>query len=281
MSDDPRRQELGRFLRSRRERLTPQDAGLNHAGNSRRRTKGLRREEIAALAGISLPWYTSLEQGRDINVSDSVLDSLARVLQLNKDERKHLYFLAAPRRKSAKTSAETPTVPVSLQFMMDQLSHCPAYISDEKMNLVAWNALASAVFGPFERAEGKERNMLWRMFMLPSYRSMFISWDTLAGSLLGEFRAMYSRNISDQWYQSFIGELSASSPEFASLWESYEVVCTSQYPRVMKHPEAGLLNLSTWLFPVQESNGRYLTIFIPDQSDGSVERLATLAAGAT
>lgn len=110
MSDDQRRQELGQFLRTRRLRLSPEEAGLQQAEFTRRRTKGLRREEVAALAGISLPWYTSLEQGRDINVSDQVLDSLARVFRLDRDERNHLHFLANPRQMAFIRKEKEPIV---------------------------------------------------------------------------------------------------------------------------------------------------------------------------
>jgi len=276
VSDDPRRQELAQFLRSRRERLSPKDVGLHQVDFGRRRTKGLRREELAALAGISLPWYTALEQGRDINVSDQVLDSLARALRLNPDERNHMYFLASPRRSPTKPKESADSVAAPLQFMLDQVGLMPAYISDEKMNLLAWNDLAAMVYGFRESMEGRERNMLWRMFMLPSYRSMFVAWDRLAGSILGEFRAMYTRNMSDPWYKEFVAELVAASAEFRDWWESYTVQCTSQYPRVMNHPAAGTLNFSTYLFPIQEGNGQYITMFVPDQKDGSVERLARL-----
>ncbi|MDR9855573.1 helix-turn-helix transcriptional regulator [Paenibacillus sp. VCA1] len=277
MNDEQKRQEIGQFLRSRRLRLTPQSAGLQHADFTRRRTKGLRREEVAALAGISLPWYTSLEQGRDINVSDEVLDSLARVLRLNGDERKHLYLLARPPRTASNQDSDQPIVSDSLKYLLDQMPSCPAYISDSKMNVLAWNPLASSVFGSFGTADSRECNMIWRMYMLPSYRTMFIGWEDLAGSLLGHFRAMYTRHIEDPWYTEFIEEMSEGSAEFAARWGNYEVGCISQLPRVIVHPRAGLLNLSTHLFPVHDSSCQFLNVFTPDLQDGSVERLATLA----
>ncbi|SCW56242.1 Helix-turn-helix domain-containing protein [Paenibacillus tianmuensis] len=174
MSEDQRRLELGRFLRSRRVRLSPETVGLQHFGMTRRKTKGLRREEVAALAGISLPWYTFLEQGRDINVSDQVLESLARVLRLNQDEQDHLFFLSNPRRMKEIVSDENSITSTPLRYMLDQMSLCPAYISDEKMNILALNGLASLVFGPFEEEDGHKRNMIWRMFMLESYRVLVI-----------------------------------------------------------------------------------------------------------
>jgi transcriptional regulator with XRE-family HTH domain len=281
MSDDQRRQELGRFLRTRRLRLSPEEAGLQHSDFTRRRTKGLRREEVAALAGISLPWYTSLEQGRDINVSDQVLDSLARVLRLDRDERNHLHFLANPRRMAFVPKEKEPIISSSLKYLLDQMPLCPAYITDVKMNVLAWNRLASSVFGPFGTADSRERNMIWRMFMLPSYRTMFIDWEDLAASLLGHFRVMYGQHIEDLWYPEFIAEMTESSPEFATMWESYDVRCTSQHPQVITHPRAGQLYLSTLVFPVQYGSGQFLFAYTPDLQDGSADRLAKLAEETT
>jgi hypothetical protein len=133
------------------------------------------------------------------------------------------------------------------------------------------------VFGSFGTADSRESNMIWRMFMLPSYRSMFIGWDDLADSLLGHFRVNYTQNIEDPWYPDFIDELTNGSPEFAAWWEIYEVRWTNQHPRVIAHPRVGLLNLSTHLFPVQDGSGQFLSVFTPDLQDGSAERLARLA----
>lgn len=276
MSDNQRRQELGQFLRTRRLRLSPEEAGLPHTEFTRRRTKGLRREEVSALAGISLPWYTSLEQGRDINVSDQVLDSLARVLRLDHDEHHHLHFLANPRHNAIIPKEEEPAVSSPLNYLLDQMPLCPAYITDAKMNVLTWNRLALSVFGSFGTADSRERNMIWRIFMLSSYRTMFIDWEDLAASLLGHFRVMYSQNLEDTWYPEFIAEMTESSPEFATMWENYEVRCTSKHPQSITHPRAGLLNLSTLVLPVQNGSGQFLHAYTPDLQDGSAERLAQL-----
>lgn len=272
-----RRSELATFLRSRRLRISPHDAGLWSTGGTRRRTNGLRREEVSVLAGISLPWYTALEQGRDINVSEQILESLARTLRLDKDERNHLFSLASPRRMATKSTSDKEFVSNSIQFLLDQMQLCPAYVTDEKMNVLTWNRLASLVFGSFETEENNERNMLRRMFLLPSYRTLFIDWEKLAQSLLGHFRVMYTKNIEDPWYQEFIAELAGGSPDFAAWWDSYEVQCKNQYPRIIEHPQVGMLNLSTNHFPLQDNQCQYLYVFTPDPTDGSIERLANLA----
>lgn len=279
MSDDQRRSELSRFLRTRRLRLSPEQAGLRNVDYSRRRTKGLRREEVAALAGISLPWYTQLEQGRDIQVSDLVLESLARVLRLNPDERRHLFFLAAPRRVPAKPTNEPRNVSSSLHYLLDQFPAAPAYIFDEKMNVLAWNRLAAAVFGPFETTHPHGRNLVWRMFMLSSHRSMYPEWESLAVSILGHFRTMFARHLEDPWYRDFIDELTAGSPEFAKWWDNYEVRCTNQHPHILVHPEVGRLHLSPQVMHIGSIHEQYLSVFIPDLNDGSAGRLAELAEG--
>jgi len=275
MSADQRRAELSRFLRTRRLRLSPELAGLRYVDLSRRRTKGLRREEVAALAGISLPWYTQLEQGRDIQVSDQVLDSLARVLRLDADERKHLFFLAGSRRDDAMPADEREDVPASLRYMLDQFSALPAYICDEKMNVLAWNRLAEAVFGPFESTHPYGRNLVWRMFMMPSHRSMYLEWESLAKTMLGHFRPKYARHLENPWYKDFVAALSAGSPEFADWWDDYEVHCSYRHPYVMEHPEAGRLHLDPQIMQIDEQE-LYLTVFTPDLHDGSIQRLAML-----
>lgn len=279
MSDDRRRKELGRFLRTRRMRLSPESAGLHHVDVSRRRTKGLRREEIAALAGISLPWYTQLEQGRDIQVSDLVLESLARVLRLGPDERRHLFFLADSRRRISQPIREIQGVSSSLHYLLDQFSASPAYIFDEKMNVLAWNRLATAVFGSFETEHPHGRNLVWRMFMMPSHRSMYVEWESLAQSMLGHFRSMFSRHLEDPWYHDFIAELTEGSPEFAEWWEHYVVQCTNQHPHILVHPEVGRLHLRSQVMHIGNHHDQYFNVFIPDLNDGSAQRLAKLAEG--
>jgi transcriptional regulator with XRE-family HTH domain len=275
MGIDQRRAELSQFLRTRRLRLSPKQAGLQNVDLSRRRTKGLRREEVATLAGISLPWYTQLEQGRDIHVSDQVLESLARVLRLDADERKHLFFLAGSRQDLAKPVDELQDIPASPRYMVDQFSAVPAYVYDEKMNVLAWNRLAEAVFGSFDTAHPYGRNLLWRMFTLPSRRSLYPEWESLAKSMLDHFRPMYVRNLDNPWYKDFIDELKAGSPEAAEWWDHHGVQCTQRHPYVVAHPEAGRLHLDPQIMHIEDQK-LYLNVFVPNLNDGSDRRLAVL-----
>lgn len=275
MSDDKRRAELSRFLRTRRLRLSPQAAGLANVDLSRRRTKGLRREEVAALAGISLPWYTQLEQGRDIHVSDQVLDSLSRVLRLDADERRHLFYLAGALKDDANPAGGLQEVSAPLRYMLDQFSGVPAYIYDIKMNVLAWNRLAEAVFGPFETGHPYGRNLVWRMFMLPSHRAMYPQWRSLAQSVLGMFRPKYARHLEDPWFKTFIADLMEESPEAAKWWDDYGVQCTHTHPHILEHPAAGRIHLDPQVMHI-EDHMLFLSVFIPNLIDGSVERLAVL-----
>jgi len=230
-SDAKRRAELGEFLRTRRERLAPAEVGLTAAKGMRRRAKGLRREEVAALAGISLPWYTSLEQGRDIRVSEQVVESLARTLRLNGQERMHLYLLADQKLPASwGLAAPSPAEP-AMQLILDRLDPYPAYVTDARMNVIAWNAAADRWFGPFEaEASDRERNWLWRMFRHPAYRERFERWEASAHAALSRFRSLYARHLEDVWYDSLVEELSAADADFRRWWVSHEVMCL--------HPDA-------------------------------------------
>lgn len=168
MNEELRRKELADFLKNRRQKLTPEAAGLPGTTGTRRRTGGLRREEVAVLAGISLHWYTALEQGRDIRVSESVLDSLVHTLQLQKEERNHLYMLAnrnLPVEPFSITANPTVSDP-ELQLIIEQFGHMPAYAIDGKWNLMAWNSAAAELFGGFHLSctVNGSKNLLWLLF---------------------------------------------------------------------------------------------------------------------
>lgn len=181
MSESQRHKVLADFLKTRRLRLTPQAAGLPFRAGSRR-TKGLRREEVAAISGVSLAWYTYLEQGRPIRVSEQVLESIARTLQLDAEERNYMFVLASQLLTAAAVPEEN-RVPPSLQFMMDEMESCPAYLIDNRCNIIAWNRLACEIFGNFSEMDDLERNLVWRTFMVPEYRRLFGDWETIAKRL--------------------------------------------------------------------------------------------------
>lgn len=206
-----RYQELSDFLKTRRAKISPAQVGLPMG--SHRRTPGLRREEVASLAGIGITWYTWLEQGREIQVSAQVLESLRRVLMLNAEETRHLYTLAhqvAP----MDIPAQQQTVSPMLQRMLDSLAHSPALILDTRWNLVAWNNAAKIVLIDFDTIRAEDRNCVWLMFTNSEYKKRFTEWDKQAQGLVARFRAECSKYIEDPWVIEFVEKLKRKSPDF-------------------------------------------------------------------
>ena len=219
-----RRTELAAFLRSRRERITPADVGI--PGGLRRRTPGLRREEVAQLAGVGVTWYTWLEQGRPINVSAQVLDAIARTLRLDQAEREHLYRLA-----------DVPEVAVprvhdrlepEVQTVLDGLTEMPAAVLNSRYDVLAWNAMYEALWPTVtEEAECGGRNLLWASFMTPACCSSFVNRDTELPQMVANFRAAFGRHLGEPAWTELIQRLSEASPEFAELWAAHDVAAPS------------------------------------------------------
>ncbi|UUZ81744.1 helix-turn-helix transcriptional regulator [Paenibacillus sp. P26] len=253
MTDSKRHKELADFLRTRRLRLSPQAAGLP-LQPGRRRTQGLRREEVAALSGVSLAWYTYLEQGRPIRVSEQVLESIARTLQLDTDERNYMFVLAGPLMMNG-APPEDGGVPPSLQRMLDDMESCPAYLTDNRWNIIAWNRPACEVFGDFPAMEELGRNLVWRTFMVPEYRRLFQDWEGIAKRSLAQFRIHYAKNMNDPWYNEMVARLKQASPEFAAWWQQHEVFGIPAGRKEIVHPRAGLLAFQYHSFSLVEATG--------------------------
>jgi hypothetical protein len=217
-----RYRELAHFLRNRRQRITPKQVGLPE-GN-RRRTPGLRRGEVALLAGVSLEWYTYLEQGRHIHVSTQVLESLVEVLQLDAVERKHL-FLLAHRQQPPEQSQVQPEVSPTLQRFLEDLGTSPGCAADARMNIVAWNPAFCAVYGDYGTMSERERNLIWMTFTSEYFRKLKGNqWEEHALNCLAQFRARYGRFVDDQWWPDQIAALNSISPEFQQLWQHHDVL---------------------------------------------------------
>jgi transcriptional regulator with XRE-family HTH domain len=268
-----RQQELAAFLRSRRARIAPEQVGLPRG--TRRRTPGLRRGEVAALAGVSPEWYTWLEQGRDIHVSGQLLESLARVLQLDENERTHLFLLAL--RQSPPVETYTPpTVSPTLQHFLDQLGTIPACAVDVRMNIVAWNAAQRVVFGNDTDVESeRDRNLIWRIFSRNAQEHNE-SWEKLARVYLAQFRAEYGRFINDPWWAKQIAELSEASPEFRELWERHDVLNISEGQKTMHHPLVGALTFDSLWFQTADSRDLRLLIHTPRSGTDTAEKIERL-----
>lgn len=213
------RPELADFLRAQRERLTPGDVGLPIG--KRRRTPGLRREEVAALAGVGLSWYTWLEQGRDIGVSSGFLDNLARVLKLDAAERRHL-FLLAQERPPAEPGKTWCMVPPLVRRLMQDLSPHAAYVLNLRWDVLAYNDAADGIFG-FASQSSARRNLLWMLFCDQRLREVLMDWQAQAQSMLASFRRDFAGARADTDMRSLVVELENVSPEFKTWWQSADV----------------------------------------------------------
>ncbi|NUT48568.1 MAG: helix-turn-helix domain-containing protein [Saccharothrix sp.] len=236
---DHRKRELGAFLRARRERLKPQDVGLVASG--RRRTPGLRREEVAQLSGVGLTWYTWLEQGRDIPSSRQVIEALATALRLDDDDRDHIFELAGLR--AAEPRSPDRALPALVQRVLDNLMPNPAYVFDQRLDILAWNAAQAELWMDPGAVDPAERNLLWLIFTDPLVRTLLVDWESAAGSVLGQFRAAAGRNSADHRYAEIADRLRAASPEFGRRWDSYPVAEFDVEVNRLDHPRVGRIDL--------------------------------------
>lgn len=274
-NDTKRRAELADFLRTRRARLRPERFGVSTLG--RRRTPGLRREEVAQLAGVGVSWYTWLEQGRDITVSDQVIERLAETFQLEREERRHLFVLARGMVPVADESSEIDPLPPGLQAVLDALGTNPAYLIDQRFNLVAWNESACRVFGDFSLLSEKERNRIWHMFVHPSSRQLFVDWEQAAQHAVMYFRSIYDRYIGDAWFEQFLTDVQQKSPEFRTMWSQHNVQasCDFYQEKELNHPQVGRLFLASTVLIVPVDPPLQMVTFTPYSQD-TVTKLETL-----
>ena len=212
VSDEQRRQDLADFLRTRRMRLSPEQVGLIRGG--RRRTPGLRREEVAQLAHVGVSWYTLLEQGRALHPSREVLQSIADALQLTPDERHHLFVLA-DQQPLVETHASDEQVSSALHCVLDALNPLPAFVVGRRWDYLAWNPTAEQVFGLSRSVPPHEYNVVWRLFVDPmSHHISHPQWEQVAQKVLAEFRAESARYADEEWFKRLIADLHHVSPEF-------------------------------------------------------------------
>ncbi len=268
-SEEFRYLELADFLKTRRARISPMQLGLSSV--TRRRTPGLRREEIAQLAGVGLTWYSWLEQGRAIHVSTPVIESLSRVLMLDKQERMHLYHLANQPVPADITGNQTSISPL-LQHVLDSLELCPSIIADQRWNVIGWNRAAVLILGDLEKMYGLQRNIVWGMFMDNYYRRLYVNWELHAKSTLGRFRSSCGKYIEDTWFVQLIEELKANSPEFNEWWPLHDIYDDSGVYKQFNHPVAGTLEFESSCFDVPDNSGLRLFIHVPlSETDSSLK----------
>ncbi|GHO57714.1 helix-turn-helix transcriptional regulator [Ktedonobacter robiniae] len=257
---DYRLQELGDFLRTRRARLTPEEVGLPRG--SRRKTPGLRRAEVAQLVGVSVDWYTWLEQGRSITPSKQVLEHLVQTLRLDANERTHLFLLAQQQPPPA-LLRETEIVSPALQHFLDQFGTRPAFVSGRRWDILAWNDAGCAVFGDYRRMTTRERNTIWRIFTDPSSRQFVVDWEEDARQLLAQFRSMCGRYPGDAQLAELIHDLMLASPEFRAWWPDHEVRGGQEGWKTLNHPQVGYLVFERLTFQVFDTPDLKVTVYTP------------------
>ncbi|MFF8313539.1 helix-turn-helix transcriptional regulator [Streptomyces lydicus] len=276
MADQQRRRCLAEFLRSRRERLTPEEAGI--LAGPRRRTPGLRREEVAQLSGVSVTWYTWLEQARDITVSRQVLTSLARALMLSSIERRHLFALAGvPLPEQPPGRGPGP----ALQRLVDALEPHPAYLLDANWDLVGWNRAEAGLIGDPGQLEPAERNLLWLVFMDPALRTLMVDWEGQAQNLVAQFRADARARFGDPRFERLTGGLREASAEFRGWWEAHDIADFGSNRRQFRHPWVGRLTFDYVKLAAMDAPGVKLFACMPADAEtaGKLPALQRCAAG--
>ncbi|WP_433061415.1 helix-turn-helix transcriptional regulator [Dactylosporangium sp. CS-033363] len=257
---------LGDFLRTRRARLTPAQVGLVEYG--RRRVPGLRREEVAELAGVSTDYYVRLEQGRGAHVSDSVLDAVGRALRLDATERAYLRALVRPKRAA---NERRPAVRQSVHLLLEGIEHAPAILVDFRMRVLAANGLAKAVFGIDDDPATHDRARAF--FLDPRSRALFADWAGDAETVTASLRLEAARHPGDPWMTALIAELRESSAEFRRLWAGHRVREKDFGTKRLNHPVFGSLVFTYERLAVAGDDERTLIVYQPEPGTRTAERL--------
>ena len=273
--DEIRRQELSDFLRNRRGRIAPADVGLPET--NRRRTPGLRREEVAQLAGVSATWYTWLEQKRPIGVSSGVLDSLARVLRLDPAERMQLFQLAL-RQPVLESPSKRETVSPLIRRLLDQTDPVPAFVIGRRWDVLAWNSAALAFFFDFEQVPSNERNTLWLIFTSSTLRSLLVDWRSRGQDTVARFRADYGRHAGDAHFVQLVERLKSVSPEFAEWWPRHDILPMTEGRNAYDHPQVGRMIVEHTTFSVIDNPELRLIVFLATAASNSIAKMKKIVA---
>jgi len=275
---DRRRAELADFLKKRRAAIQPEDVGLPSGG--RRRTPGLRREEVAQLAGVGATWYTWLEQGRDVRASVDVLEAISRALRLTGAERIHLILLG---RGEEAPSCPAPTERISptLKRLVQNLDPNPAYVLGRRWDYLAWNDAAVALFGDFGRLPKPARNHVWQMFTDPVRRELMCDWEQSSRLCAAKFRADSARHLGDPAFEQLIESLRKASPEFCQAWRRHEVARTGEGRKQFNHPVAGTLVFEHAVLNPSETPEQRVILYSPAAESDTAEKLAQLLSELT
>jgi transcriptional regulator with XRE-family HTH domain len=268
-----RRSALAEFLRGRRAGLAPATVGL--PAGVRRRTPGLRREEVAQLANIGTAWYTALEQGRDVRPSLGVLESLADALRLTADERRHLFLLAG-HVLPVQPSAEAETASPAVRRLLDDLDPDPACVLGRCWDYLYWNRAAAAVFALTDAPPPYPRNFVWRLFV--DARARRPGWEEVARTVLAQFRAASARYPGDPRFAALIGDLERASPEFRAWWPRHDVQGNLDCRKEILHPLMGHLVLDRTTLQLPAAPDLTLMVYTPAPDTDTGSKLQRLLA---
>ncbi|MDU8992363.1 helix-turn-helix transcriptional regulator [Streptomyces mirabilis] len=257
--------ELGRFLRARRAQVAPEDVGLP-TGTGLRRTPGLRREELATLAGVSIDYYARLERGKEMRPSPSVVDALARALQLEEDEREHLHGLVVRVGRTAPGPPAAPsrTVPPGALRLLESMRPNPAAVVSRTHDVLAWNPAGPRLLVGIEDWPAKQRNYARYLFLHPAARDLFDDWDNQIRGCIAHLRALAGTHPDAPDLTRLVGELLLKSREFARLWERYEVKGHSRGLKTFHHPEVGDLTLGHQSMRLEGTPGHRVLMFFAE-----------------
>ncbi|MFE4650154.1 helix-turn-helix domain-containing protein [Streptomyces sp. NPDC056707] len=270
-----RRHELAGFLRSRRERITPEQVGLPRG--RRRRTPGLRREEVAQLSAVGVTWYTWLEQARDIQVSPQVLDALARALLLDRSERTHLFSLAGA--VDPAPGAECPSITPALREMLWQLDPIPACVQNSRYDILAYNRTYGRLLCDLDAVAPENRNCMLLSYTDENWRASVVDLPEMNRVMAAKFRASMAEHLAEPAWKALLKRLETASPEFREIWARHEVVGPGGRTKLFRNARVGLLRLDhtdLWLGP---STGPRMVTYVPadEESRERLERLHALA----
>ena len=269
---DAARRALGEFLRTMRGRATP---GVG-AQTSRRRVRGLRRDEVAMAAGISLTWYTWLEQGRPVRVSSRTLRAVGRALRLAPPERAHLLRLATAASGGSRRVPVTRDASEGLRALVTNLSPHPVYVVNGLWDVLCRNRIADVVLGDFDREPGCTDNVLRRLMLDAEWRERFENWEEVAESAIAQFRAATGHLVGRRVWRDFVASLSAESPWFAERWSAHAIAPAVSYTKIVRHPIAGRLSMVyASLAPAGEPTDVRMIVYAPTDAD-SAERIRRL-----
>ena len=269
---------LGEFLRSRRSRLSPQDAGIVSYGA--RRVPGLRREELAQLAGVSATYYTRLEQGQSANASDAVIEAIARALHLDDDERTHLHDLARPVRTRRRRSSRPDSARASTVRLIDAMVDVPAVVMGRRSEVLAWNHLGHALLAGHVDFDAPSRpadrpNLTRMLFLDPHTQELYARWDTEAARAVASLRLVAGRHRDDRELADLVGELTVKSDDFAALWSQHPVHNCQSGVKRFQHPEVGAFEVEFEVLHLPDDTGHRILTYtaIPGTSSDAALRL--------